>query len=411
VYTSTKRPNLPMIIYSHTFSGNKIEGKFLLEYFLPNYSICLFDFHACGNAEGEFVTLGLREKHDLEEVLLTIEEVINPPRIYLWGRSMGAVSIIHLLSTYSNNRKIQKKNSISTKNKIYLESGHYSRVKSLIEKKVKAVVLDSPFTDAYKMIEDILKVEKKFSGFVSKLVLFPIRKSIESHVKIDVLGKNKPITLVDKIAIPALFMIGEKDTMVNQEHYKEMFDRYGSEKKGLHYLMETDHSDCRNYEDLYRAFLFINGYEESAIEESKQVLVTGPSSPETNVREEMMRERTETREEKSRQFKPQVQKPQSLKPIERINSNVQSNSTLPRQDELKYSEILNKDDGLAKLEKAESDNDQEETINNIPENTDTRIRIDQIKIMQEESEIEINDSLEKSIEEHKSKTPENEPRE
>jgi esterase/lipase len=272
IYTSAQRPSLPLILYSHTFSGNKIEGKFLFEYFLPNFSICLFDFHGCGNAEGEYVTLGLKEKHDIEEALLVIQEKLNPPRIYIWGRSMGAVAIIHLLNTYSGDQKISKKKSLPSQDKCYKDAEHYKKIKTIIEKKVKAVVLDSPFTDAYKMIEDILKFEKNMNGLITKLILLPVRNSIKNNLNVDVLGKNKPIALVEKITIPALFMIGEKDTMVNQDQYKDMFDRYGSDKKSLHYLVETNHSDCRNAEDLYRAYLFINSYEETALEDSNKDL-------------------------------------------------------------------------------------------------------------------------------------------
>lgn len=52
----------------------------------------LFDFSGSGMSEGEFVTLGVRESQDLEDV---IEVLYNEGKIRefgLWGRSMGAVT-------------------------------------------------------------------------------------------------------------------------------------------------------------------------------------------------------------------------------------------------------------------------------------------------------------------------------
>jgi len=59
--------NSPCVIYCHSQSGNKIEGMFLQEFCIQNgYGLLVFDFNACGQSEGEYVSLGLREQDDLD---------------------------------------------------------------------------------------------------------------------------------------------------------------------------------------------------------------------------------------------------------------------------------------------------------------------------------------------------------
>ena len=56
-----------------------------------------YDFSGCGNAEGDYITLGWYEWEDLAQVityLLKKQEVTN---IGLWGRSMGAVTSLMYL--------------------------------------------------------------------------------------------------------------------------------------------------------------------------------------------------------------------------------------------------------------------------------------------------------------------------
>jgi pimeloyl-ACP methyl ester carboxylesterase len=346
-----------VLIYAHTFSGNRIEGRFLFEYFFPNYAVCLFDFHGCGNAEGDYVTLGLREQFDLEGVIVKVQEILNPPRIYLWGRSMGAVTIIHLLSTYALDSKkaLQKK----SKKGAQVDMEHHAKVKSIIDNKVKAIVFDSPFTDAYKMIGDILKNEKNFSGLMTKLILMPVQRSIKSNVKIDVLGKNKPIKHVPSIKIPALFMIGERDTMVNQEHYKRMFDKYGADKKGLHYLIETDHSDCRNSEDVFRGLTFINSFEESVLEE-KALLLRKDSPIEPERKNSGIMVIPEIKDNEGRPSKPMVFKPTSEKTISLDTDVPKSDSTENQQEDNKHNGAEKPN---LKNENNESDEDILELIN------------------------------------------------
>lgn len=59
-----------------------------------DYHACSFDFSGSGNSEGEYVTLGHQEKYDIWEVVKYLNTNFNIEYIVLWGRSMGASSII-----------------------------------------------------------------------------------------------------------------------------------------------------------------------------------------------------------------------------------------------------------------------------------------------------------------------------
>lgn len=63
-----------LIIYIHCFSGNKLEGKILLDYLKQNFAILIFDLRGSGNNKSEYVTLGLRESLDLD---LIVNKVID----------------------------------------------------------------------------------------------------------------------------------------------------------------------------------------------------------------------------------------------------------------------------------------------------------------------------------------------
>jgi pimeloyl-ACP methyl ester carboxylesterase len=95
-----------------------------MQHVLPYFSLCVFDFSGCGMSEGEYVTLGLKEREDAEDVIDQLKENFGLKNFFLWGRSMGAVTA--LLYGYEE-RKEQ-------------------------EKDVLALVVDSPFSCAKTMV-------------------------------------------------------------------------------------------------------------------------------------------------------------------------------------------------------------------------------------------------------------------
>lgn len=90
---------MPCVIYMHGNAGNKLEGLEYARYLASKgINLCTFDFSGCGNSEGEYVTLGYKEKEDIKSIIEFINENKRVSTIGLWGRSMGAVASLLYMS-------------------------------------------------------------------------------------------------------------------------------------------------------------------------------------------------------------------------------------------------------------------------------------------------------------------------
>jgi pimeloyl-ACP methyl ester carboxylesterase len=89
---------MPCVIYMHGNAGNKMEGLSYASKVCPlGVNLVCFDFSGCGNSEGEWVTLGHKEKGDLSAMIEYLYEHKRASSIALWGRSMGAATSLFYL--------------------------------------------------------------------------------------------------------------------------------------------------------------------------------------------------------------------------------------------------------------------------------------------------------------------------
>jgi len=86
----------PCVVYLHGNASSRLEV-------LSNLSVCLalglsvvsFDFAGSGISDGEFVSLGFKEKHDVAAVVQHLRRRRQAPaKIAVWGRSMGSVAAL-----------------------------------------------------------------------------------------------------------------------------------------------------------------------------------------------------------------------------------------------------------------------------------------------------------------------------
>jgi pimeloyl-ACP methyl ester carboxylesterase len=68
----------------------------LVDFCREEFSICVFDYTGYGYSDGAYSTLGAKEETDLEAVIDTIRHKYSVGQIFVWGRSMGAVSALLL---------------------------------------------------------------------------------------------------------------------------------------------------------------------------------------------------------------------------------------------------------------------------------------------------------------------------
>lgn len=229
--------NGPCIIYSHSQSGNRVEGLFLLDFCGTNgYGLCVHDFHACGRAPGTYVTLGWKEQEDLAQLAQIVGRDYQATQIALWGRSMGAVTSILYTQKHSN--------------------------------LVSAVVLDSPFSDMNVMIQDVAYEQMRLPSFLVNMAMGFFSSTIRKKVHYDVI-QLKPIEACPECTAPALFIIGKKDKLVAPKRVEQMYKLWGGRDKQITYS-EGEHASEREPQLLEQAMAFIHHhFRQNAVNKTK----------------------------------------------------------------------------------------------------------------------------------------------
>ena len=64
------------------------------EFMKRGLDLMTFDFSGCGNSQGQWVTLGWKEVHDLAAVLNYLAQRGRTSKVALWGRSMGGATAL-----------------------------------------------------------------------------------------------------------------------------------------------------------------------------------------------------------------------------------------------------------------------------------------------------------------------------
>lgn len=83
-------PNI--ILFCHCNASNRLECMQYLEFLPSDYAIAGFDFLGCGNSEGDYITLGIKESQQIRTIAKVLDDQFR--KVVLWGRSMGAVSVL-----------------------------------------------------------------------------------------------------------------------------------------------------------------------------------------------------------------------------------------------------------------------------------------------------------------------------
>lgn len=123
----------------HGNSSCRMESLETIKYLLPqNISMFCFDFAGCGNSDGEYISLGWWEREDVAMIVEHLRAKRNVSTIALWGRSMGAVTALL----------------------------HADRDPS-----IAGLVLDSPFSDLSKLVNELVYHWTKLPAFLVSPVL------------------------------------------------------------------------------------------------------------------------------------------------------------------------------------------------------------------------------------------------
>jgi len=191
---------MPCVIYLHANASSRIEGLHVRRFLLRrNINLCIFDFQGSGLSEGEFISLGYHEKNQVKNIVDFVEKYPGVGKIGLWGRSMGAATTL-----------------------IYAG----------MDKRIKAVVTDSPFEDFRKLAKEMVLSQIKLPGFLVEGAISIIGKSVKNRNGMDI-NEIKAIDSVKKCEQPIIFIHARDDELVPYHHSEDLIKNYKGKNKIL----------------------------------------------------------------------------------------------------------------------------------------------------------------------------------
>lgn len=198
------------LIYCHSQSANRAEGRFLVELLAPhNISVLLWDYAGAGDSTEKYLTLGVRENEELGVVFSKLQSDMGYDRIGLWGKSMGAAASL------------------------------YFAQRSLVD----LLILDSPFDRLESIILRVANSRSNLPGFVISSGMYLARNKIKEEAGFDI-SKVNPIEIVEGITAPGFFMIAASDSMIELDKFMNMYTLYGGEKT-VKVIQSGNHNDAR----------------------------------------------------------------------------------------------------------------------------------------------------------------------
>lgn len=122
---------------------------------------------------------------------------------------------------------------------------------------IAGMVIDSPFSNLTKLIKEIgEQLLPRMPGFMVSMLTWFIRKSVKSRANFNI-DHLSPIDLVEKIKVPALFIVANSDTFVQPLHGITLYSLYNGKKNLLQ--IPGDHNSDRPVYVLSRIYNFICG--------------------------------------------------------------------------------------------------------------------------------------------------------
>jgi len=191
---------MPVVLYLHGNSSSRLEGiGMLTELLRRDINLFVIDFPGCGLSEGEYISLGYHESHDVKIVVDFIEKIPGVGQIGIWGRSMGAATTM----IYSHK-----------------------------DDRIKAICMDSPFYDFSVLAKELVLKQIKLPVIFIEGALKIIRITIKKKNGLDI-EKLKPLDAAGKTTQPALFIHANNDELINNQHSQILLDAYKGTDKVL----------------------------------------------------------------------------------------------------------------------------------------------------------------------------------
>jgi pimeloyl-ACP methyl ester carboxylesterase len=234
------------VIYCHGNSSCRVSaiGDCLFPCLNKGASVFAFDFSGSGRSDGDFISLGVNESDDIEDVIAHLRREKQASRIVLWGRSMGATSAL-----------------------LYAAR----------DQTLAGVIADSPFSDlnrlCYELVEvgsASLQINLTIMQMLFSLVIRLVRSSTKEKTGVDIFDpKYRAIEAVKGSLIPVLFVAGDRDKLISVKHTQDLFGSYGTNAprlvgtpadvtKYIHVIKGGDHNEARPQLFVNEAIVFLD---------------------------------------------------------------------------------------------------------------------------------------------------------
>ena len=188
---------MPVVIYLHGNSSSRLEGiKMAPELFKKNINIFVFDFPGCGLSEGEYISLGYHEKEDLRIIVDFISKLPGVGKIGLWGRSMGAATVLLYACT---------------------------------DERINAICMDSPFSDFRTLAKELCTKNISIPNFLVETAMHFVKKTVKSKNDVDI-DKLRPIDYAEKTQTPGFFVHAMNDELIPLDHSIKLYEKYAGVK-------------------------------------------------------------------------------------------------------------------------------------------------------------------------------------
>ena len=194
------RKIMPVVLYLHGNSSSRMEGIYMIKELIKrDINLFVVDFPGCGLSEGEYISLGYHESHDVRILVDFIEKIPGVGKIGLWGRSMGAATTM-----------------------IYAHK----------DERIKAICMDSPFADFSLLAKELVLKQVKLPTFLIEGALKIIKMTVKKKNGLDI-DKLKPIDAAPFTTQPAIFIHANDDELINNKHSEMLINAYKGKDKCL----------------------------------------------------------------------------------------------------------------------------------------------------------------------------------
>ncbi|KAH8582762.1 protein with a conserved N-terminal region [Cryptosporidium sp. chipmunk genotype I] len=193
--------SLPCVIYLHGNCSSRREALPYIPLLLPiGITVMAVDLSGSGLSDGDYISLGYHEKDDLSVLVEYLRNSKRCSSVGVWGRSMGAATAL----MYSG---VDKGDGF-----------------------LRGIVIDSSFCSLRQLCHELVHhYIPLLPNFLVDSALSFIKSTINDKAKVNI-DDIAPIKAVGRCKVPALFISGTSDTLVNPNHSKTLHDNYGGEK-------------------------------------------------------------------------------------------------------------------------------------------------------------------------------------